>query len=100
MLPYLSITPSGELEYRSDYGITHAIPLSDIHKINKESGVGGYEHALFVYFARGRPGQDRIIKIKTSYFDRSQLIALIGELRQRVPTIHLNDELKAYLDPQ
>jgi hypothetical protein len=94
-LPYVRITESGELQYRSDYGVTLKINVSDITRITKGSGIGGYEHALFIYFARS-PGQERKVKIKSSYFDRQQVIELVSQIRRTVP-VATNDELEEYL---
>jgi hypothetical protein len=49
ILPYIKFTGNDELEYRTDYGVTRRIKLSDIKKVTLGSGLGGYEHALFVY---------------------------------------------------
>ena len=95
VLPYLRITTSGALEYRSDYGIKHTIQLSDISKITKGSGVGGYEHALFVYFGR-RPEQERRIKIKSSYFNPEHIRELMAQIK-RVVHVETNRELEEFL---
>src|SRR3989344_882854 len=95
VLPYIKITDSGELEYRSDYGVTHKIKVTAINKITKGSGLGGYEHALFIYHSPERDEQIRF-KLKSSYFDRSDLIDFIGSI-QNTKNIETNLELREFL---
>jgi len=94
VLPYIKITEANELEYRTDYGITRKIKLSDIKKITKGSGLGGYEHALFVYHSSD--GQSRTNKIKSSYFNREDIVSLIAEIQGKVQ-VETNEELEDYL---
>lgn len=94
ILPYIKISDSGEIEYRTDYGLTHRIRLSDIKKITKGSGLGGYEHALFVYHDSN--GVVKRAKIKSSYFDRRDIVDLIASIRKQVQ-VETNEELEDYL---
>ena len=94
VLPYVKITNSSEIEYKSDFGVTHKIKLNNIKKITKGSGLGGYEHALFVYSFD--TDQMKTTKIKSSYFNREDIIDLI-KATQREVKFETNEELDSYL---
>lgn len=95
VLPVLRVKENGDFEYRSDYGITHKILAKTIRSITKGSGVGGYEHALFVKYSSDG-GMEKKLKIKSSLFKRGDIIELIAVIR-KTQQIETNEELEDYL---
>jgi len=94
VLPSLRIE-NEEIIYRSDYGISHSVPINKIHSITKGSGVGGYRHALFVKYSSDS-GREKVLKIKSSIFKQDGMRDFIKSIKNK-RNIKTNEELEDFL---
>lgn len=95
ILPVLRVKENADFEYRSDYCITHKISANNIKSITKGSGVGGYEHALFVKYSPIE-GTEKKLKIKSSLFKREDMVDFVLKIKSK-KEIQTNEELEDYL---
>lgn len=95
VLPVLRVKENSDFEYRSDYGITHKISANSIKSITKGSGVGGYEHALFLKYSPNE-GMEKKLKIKSSLFKREDMVDFVLRIKSK-KAIETNEELEDYL---